>query len=180
MNEKEDTSIISGVENKDFEKAYEELLDIDTIFNTLNDVDVETYKTLYIDFGYREIRFHYSEFMNIIKPIKNRIVDDITDILIDQHLFNFCYNLTSDDQRKLRAQLKDDVKNIILPKFASEECQTYQHEFKYEMIHILKITKDMIDSYIQNSLLCDVIERIYENANNPIHHIELCGNFIYL
>jgi len=48
------------------------------------------------------------------------------------------------------------------------------------MIHILQITKEMISMYIQNSLLCDVIERIYENANSTIHHIELCGGFAHL
>ncbi|ORX54332.1 hypothetical protein BCR36DRAFT_348506 [Piromyces finnis] len=177
MNDK-NTSAIAEVENKDYEKAYEELLGINSIFNALNDIDVETYKTLYIDFGLKEIRFHYSEFINIIKPIKNSIIDDLTDILIEQHLATFCYNLSTEKQRALRLQLRDDVKSIILPKFVeADDFTTYHHEFKFEMIHVLKITKEMIDDYIQNSLLCDVIERIYDSANSPIHHIELCGGF---
>lgn len=179
MNDK-DSNTLSIIDNKDYEKAYEELLEIDAIFNSLNDIDVETYKTLYIDFGLKSIRFHYSEFINIIKPIKNTIVDDITDILIEQHLSNFCYNLTSDNQKKLRAQLREDVSTIILPKFTETDCQSYQHEFKFELIHILKITREMIDLYIQSTLLCDVIERIYENANSPIRCIELCGGLSHL
>jgi len=178
MDEK-NSSIITGVDNKDFEKTYEKILDIDDIFNALNDIDVETYKTLYIDFGLKEIRFHYSEFINIIKPIKNMIVDDLTDILIEQHLSNFCYNLTSEKQRRLRNQLRADVRNIILPKFTDDTVETYQHEFKFEMLHFLKVTKEMINSYIESSLLYDVIERIQENVSTPLYNVELVGNYNY-
>jgi len=171
-----DSSILTGVDNKDFEKTYEEILDIDSIFNSLNDIDVKTYKTLYIDFGSKEIRFHYSEFINIIKPIKNMIVEDLTNILIEQYLSNFCYNLTRENQIKLRNQLMADVRHIILPKFTDYSVETYQHEFKYEIVHLLTITKKMINCYIQSSLLFDVIERIQENASSPIHKIELIGN----
>jgi len=181
MNDKNSSSICDSIENKDYEKAYEELLSIDTIFNALNDIDVETYKTLYIDFGLKEIRFHYSEFINIIKPIKNSIIDDLTDILIEQHLASFCYNLSTDKQKSLKLQLREDIRSIIIPKFIEDDdFKTYHHEFKFEMIHILKITRELIENYIQNSLLCDVIERIYDNANTPIHHIELCGGFASL
>jgi hypothetical protein len=179
MDEK-NSSIITGVDNKDFEKTYEKILDIDDIFNALNDIDVETYKTLYIDFGLKEIRFHYSEFINIIKPIKNMIVDDLTDILIEQHLSNFCYNLTSEKQRRLRNQLRADVRNIILPKFTDDTVETYQHEFKFEMLHFLKVTKEMINSYIESSLLYDVIERIQENVSTPLYNVELVGGLCNL
>ncbi|OUM63384.1 hypothetical protein PIROE2DRAFT_61319 [Piromyces sp. E2] len=179
MNDKNTDSVVT-VDNKDYEKAYEDLLGIDSIFNALNDIDVETYKTLYIDFGLKEIRFHYSEFINIIKPIKNSIIDDLTDILIEQHLASFCYNLSTDKQKSLKLQLREDIRSVILPKFIEDDDFTsYLHEFKFEMIHVLKITKDLIENYIQNSLLCDVIERIYDNANHPIHHIELCGKHFF-